>query len=130
MSGDVNKVILIGHLGTDPQRTVGPYGSLTKFRLVTNERRTNREGGKTERTTWFRVIAFDGLADLCYDILHRGLLVFVEGSVETRSYRDQQGVEREYWSIRATEVRSLNSRNEDPTGNSHSTNQHSLSKAG
>lgn len=88
----VNKVILIGRLGQDPKLNYLPSGSpVTEFTLATDESFKSKEGQKEERTEWHRVKAFGKSAEFCANYLTKGRLVYVEGSIRTRSWDDQQG---------------------------------------
>jgi len=95
MAGSVNKVILIGRLGQDPKLTYLPSGSpVTEFTLATDESFKNREGQKEERTEWHRIKVFGKSAEFCSNYLSKGRLVYVEGSIRTRKWQDQQGQDR------------------------------------
>jgi len=95
MAGSVNKVILIGRLGQDPKLTYLPSGSpVTEFTLATDESFKNREGQKEERTEWHRVKVYGKSAEFCSNYLSKGRLVYVEGSIRTRKWQDQQGQDR------------------------------------
>ena len=95
MAGSVNKVILIGRLGQDPKLTYLPSGSpVTEFTMATDESFKNREGQKEERTEWHRIKVFGKSAEFCSNYLSKGRLVYVEGSIRTRKWQDQQGQDR------------------------------------
>ena len=95
MAGSVNKAILIGRLGQDPKLTYLPSGSpVAEFTLATDESFKNRDGQKEERTEWHRVKVFGKSAEFCSNYLSKGRLVYVEGSIRTRSWDDQQGQKR------------------------------------
>ncbi len=90
----VNKVILVGHLGADPEMKYGSSGNpFTTFNLATTESWT-KDGQKTEKTEWHRIIAFGKLAEICAQYLTKGKQVYVEGKIQTRSWEDKDGVKR------------------------------------
>ena len=97
MAGSVNKVILIGNLGADPEsRSLSSGDPVVNLRLATNETWNDRESGeRRERTEWHRVVIFDKmLCDVASKYLRKGSKVYIEGQLQTRKYTDQQGVEK------------------------------------
>ncbi|AIM35578.1 single-stranded DNA-binding protein [Sphingobacterium sp. SG20118] len=93
MSG-VNKVILVGHLGKDPEiRYLDNNVSVASFPLATSET-FNRDGKRVEQTEWHTVVLWRGLADVAAKYLTKGKLVYIEGRLRTRSYEDKEGVRR------------------------------------
>lgn len=97
MSGSVNKVILIGHLGADPEvRRTQDGRPIVNLNLATSERWSDRTTGeKREKTEWHRVVIFnEGLAKVVEQYLKKGAKVYVEGQLQTRSWEDQQGQKR------------------------------------
>ncbi len=94
MSG-INKVILIGRLGADPEvKTVSGGQTVARLSVATSENWTDREGKKQERTEWHRIVVWGKLAELCGKYLSKGRQVYVEGRLQTRSWEDQQGQKR------------------------------------
>lgn len=94
MSG-VNKVILVGNLGSDPELRHTQSGTtVVNFRVATNEVFTNKSGEKTERTEWHRIVAFGRLAEICGQYLNKGKQVYLEGRLQTRDWEDQSGNKR------------------------------------
>ncbi|WP_069660554.1 single-stranded DNA-binding protein [Arcticibacter eurypsychrophilus] len=90
----VNKVILVGHLGKDPEvRHLENGTSVASFTLATSENYT-RDGKKVEQTEWHNIVVWRGLADVAEKYLKKGELVYVEGKLRTRSYDDKNGVKR------------------------------------
>src|SRR5260370_8700773 len=88
----VNKVIVIGNLGANPNIRALPSGqNVANFSLATTERFTDRNGAKQERTEWFRVVAFGKLADTCERFLSKGRQVYVQGRLSTRKYESKDG---------------------------------------
>ncbi len=112
MSG-VNKVILIGRLGADPEmRTVGNGGTVTRLSIATSENWVDKDGQRQERTEWHRVVVWGRLAEICGKHLAKGRQVYVEGRLQTRSWEDQQGQKRYATEIVANTVQFLGSPSE------------------
>ncbi len=102
------KTIIVGNLGGDPEMRYTPSGTaVTSFRVAVNQRWTGRDGQKQEKTTWFRVNAWDKLAELCNQYLSKGRLVLVEGDVEARAWKTQEGEARASLDLRAINVQFL-----------------------
>jgi len=88
----LNKVILIGNLGADPEVKYLSNGTtVANFRMATTENRLNRTGEKTTITEWHRIVAFGKLAERCGEYLHKGKQVYIEGRLQTRSWEDKDG---------------------------------------
>lgn len=95
MAGSVNKVILIGRLGKDPEMRFTPNGkAVTNFTMATNEIWSDQSGERQERTEWHRVVAWGKLAENCAKLLSKGKQVYVEGRIQTRSWDDRDGNKR------------------------------------
>ena len=93
MSG-INKVILVGHLGKDPEaRTLEGGVSVVSFPLATSET-FNKDGRKVEQTEWHNIVMWRGLADVAAKFLQKGKLVYIEGKLRTRSFEDREGVKK------------------------------------
>ena len=93
----VNKVIVIGNLGANPDIRALPSGqNVANFSLATTERFTDRNGAKQERTDWHRIVAFGQLADTCDRFLSKGRQVYVEGRLSTRQYEAKDGSGKRY----------------------------------
>src|SRR5277367_308377 len=93
MSG-INKVILIGHLGKDPEMRYLESGvSVTSFPLATSET-FNKDGQKVEQTEWHNIVMWRGLADVAAKFLQKGKLVYIEGKLRTRSFEDKEGIKK------------------------------------
>ena len=104
----VNKVILIGRLGADPEIRYTPSGAeVATFRMATSETWTNKSGEKEEKTEWHRIVAWRGLAKICGEFLSKGKLVYIEGRLRTRSWEDRDGNKRTTTEIEATEMKML-----------------------
>jgi single-strand DNA-binding protein len=108
MARGINKVILIGNLGADPETKYTAAGTaLCTFRLATTESFTDRDGQTQERTEWHRIVTWSKLAEICGQYLSKGRQVYVEGSIRTRSWEDDAGVKRFITEINAREVQFL-----------------------
>ncbi len=107
----VNKVILIGRLGRDPEVRYTPDGAMvTNFTLATDESYKDKNGEKVQKTEWHRIVAFGKLAEICGNYLVKGKLVFVEGRIQTRSWEDKDGVKRFTTEIIANNMQMLDSK--------------------
>jgi single-strand DNA-binding protein len=94
-AGGVNKVILIGNLGADPELRYTPSGqAVCDLRLATNEQWTDKNGQKQERTEWHRVVMWGKPAEICKQYLTKGQKLYVEGRLQTRSWDDKEGNKR------------------------------------
>ena len=113
----VNKVILIGNLGGDPELRQTPSGtSVATFTLATNETWTDKDGQKQERTEWHRIVAWARLAEICGQYLTKGRQVYIEGRLQTRSWEDRQGNQRKTTEIIAQNMQMLGGRGQDGGG--------------
>ena len=117
MAGGVNKVILIGNLGADPEARYTQSGSaVTNFRIATSENWTGKDGQKQERTEWHRIVTFGRLAEHCRDYLSKGRQVYVEGRIQTRDWQDKDGNKRYTTEIVANTVQFLGGRGDGGSG--------------
>lgn len=115
MSGSVNKVILVGNLGTDPEMKQTTSGMpIARLRIATTDVWNDRATGqKQEKTEWHTVVAYDKLAGICERYLAKGRLVYVEGSLTTRSWDDKQSGQKRYATeVKARDIRMLGARPE------------------
>ena len=111
MAGGINKVLLIGNLGADPDMRYTPSGAgVCEMRIATNESWTDKSGEKQERTEWHRVVVWGKRAELCAKYLQKGRQCFVEGRLRTRSWEDRDGNKRYTTEIVATDVQFLGGR--------------------
>ena len=96
MAGSVNKVILVGNLGKDPEaRTMGSGGEVVNLSVATSENWKDRDGNRQERTEWHRVVIFnENLGRVAKQYLRKGSKVYVEGSLQTRKWQDKDGQDR------------------------------------
>ena len=93
----VNKVILVGRLGRDPEVRSTPSGTtVARFSIATDDRFTDKSGEKQERTEWHNIVAFNKLADICGQYLRKGKLVFIEGSIKTETWDDKETGQKRY----------------------------------
>ena len=119
----VNKVIVLGRLGQDPELKHTAGGSpVTNFSVATNESWTDKQGQKQERTEWHRIVVWGKLAELCAQYLSKGREVYLEGRLQTRSWEDKQGQKRYTTEIQANTVQFLGSASEG-AGDRSSTSQ-------
>jgi len=118
MAGSVNKVILVGRLGKDPELRSIPSGtSVAKFSLATDDRFTDKAGEKQERTEWHNVVVWGKLAEICGQYLRKGRLVYVEGSIRTDSWDDKEtGVKKYRTEIVANTMQMLEKKGDDEGG--------------
>ena len=103
--GSVNKVILIGNLGRDPEVRYTQNGlAVANFTLATNEAWTDKGGEKQERTEWHRIVVWGKQAEIVREHLTKGKQVYVEGSIQTRQWDDREGNKRQTTEIKAQRV--------------------------
>ena len=97
MARGLNKVMLIGHLGSDPEMRVTASGqSVVNFTLATNEGFRDSSGNQQERTEWHRIVAWAKLAEICNQYLKKGRQIYIEGRLQTRSWDDPKSGEKRY----------------------------------
>ena len=117
----VNKAILIGRLGKDPEVRYTPDGAMvTNFNLATDEQWKDKNGEKVQKTEWHRIVAFGKLAEICGNYLVKGKLIFVEGRIQTRSLEDKEGVKRYTTEIVANNMQMLDSKGQNKADESSS----------
>lgn len=108
----LNQVNLIGRLGQDPEFKALQNGGVANLSLATSEKwRDKTTGEPKEATEWHRVVVYGKLAEICRDYLAKGSLIYIEGSLKTRKWQDQSGVERYTTEIQARNMRILSSNN-------------------
>jgi single-strand DNA-binding protein len=104
----VNKVILVGNLGKDPELRYTPSGAaVVTFSLATTERYKDRNGEQQEKTEWHNIVAWRQLAEICGKYLHKGKQIYLEGRIQTRSYDDRDGNKRYITEIVADQMQML-----------------------
>ena len=93
--GSVNKIVLVGHLGADPESRFTPSGvAVTTFNMATNESWKNKDGEYEDRTEWHRIVLFGKAAETASEYMKKGQLTYVEGRIRTRSWEDKDGMTR------------------------------------
>ncbi len=113
MARSVNKVILLGRLGKDPELTYIPSGqSVAKFTMATNRSYKDKSGEWKEETDWHNIVAWGKLGEICAQYLAKGRQAYVEGQIRTRSWEDREGKKRTTTEIIANEVVLLGARGE------------------
>lgn len=113
MSRGLNKVMLIGRLGRDPEMRYTPSGRpVTTFSLATSRTWNTSEGERRTETEWFNVVAWGSLAEICKQFLNKGQQVYVEGRLQTRHWEDGEGVKHSVTEIVANEMIMLGDRRE------------------
>ncbi|MES3018795.1 MAG: single-stranded DNA-binding protein [Bacteroidota bacterium] len=121
MSG-INKVILVGHLGKDPEvRHLDGNVSVASFPLATSET-YNKDGRKIEQTEWHNIVMWRGLADVASKYLQKGKLVYIEGKLRTRSFEDKEGHKKYTTEIVAENFTMLGRKSDFDNGHSENTN--------
>jgi single-strand DNA-binding protein len=112
MARGINKVILVGNLGADPETRYMPSGKpVTNIRIATSEGWTDKQSGdKQERTEWHRVVLFEKLAEIAAEYLRKGSQVYIEGSLRTRKWQDKEGKDQYSTEIVAREMQMLGGR--------------------
>lgn len=114
MSRGLNKAMIIGNLGGDPEMRYTPSGKpLTKFQLASNRNWTSAEGEKKTETEWFTIIAWGKLAEICNQYLTKGQQVYIEGRIHTRKWKDESGNSHSTVEITAQEMVMLGGKNHD-----------------
>ena len=111
MARGVNKVILIGNLGKDPEtKSFANGGSVTNATLATSESWKGKDGSQQEHTEWHNLVFNDKLGEIVQKYLRKGSKVYVEGSIRTRKYQDKEGKEARFMEIRVSEMQMLDGR--------------------
>ena len=106
--GSLNKVMLIGNLGRDPEiRYTNSGSSVANYSIATTDRWTDRQGERQERAEWHDIVAFDRLADLSQNYLRKGSNVFIEGRLQTRSWEDNEGQKKYRTEVVANQIQFL-----------------------
>lgn len=121
----VNKVILVGNLGKDPELRYTPAGvAVTTFSLATSERYKDKQGAMQEKVEWHNIIAWRQLAEICGKYLHKGKQVYLEGKITTRSYDDRDGVKKYITEIVVDQMQMLGSKDDQGERQSGSGQDH------
>jgi single-strand DNA-binding protein len=107
----INKAILVGRLGADPEVRYTPDGAMvTNFRIATDEQWKDKNGEKVQRTEWHKIVTFGKLAEICGKYLVKGKLVYLEGRIQTRAWDDKEGAKRYTTEIVASTMQMLDSK--------------------
>src|SRR5205809_59816 len=106
MAKSINKVILVGRLGRDPELKYTASGTpFCRFSMATDDSWTDKGSGeRSERTEWHNIVVWDKLAEICNNYLTKGRLVYIEGSLQTREWDDKEGVKRKTTEVRARDM--------------------------
>lgn len=111
--GTVNKAIIIGRVGADPELKHTSSGvAVASFNLATNESYKDKDGKVVDQTDWHRIVAWNKLAEICGQYLKKGSLVCIEGKIKTRSYDDKDGQKKYVTEIRADSMQMLGDKKE------------------
>ena len=126
MARGVNKVIIVGNIGGDPEvRYMPSENAVTNVTIATSETWKDKQTGQSqERTEWHRVVFFNRLGEIAGEYLHKGSKVYVEGSLRTRKWQGQDGQDRYTTEIVASEMQMLDSRNDSQSVSRIANNQH------
>jgi len=117
MARGLNKVMIIGNLGNDPEIKYAPSGTaIANFTVATTEGRKNKDGEWEDATEWHRVVMFGRQAEVCKDYLRKGSKVYIEGRLQTRSWEDQSGQRRYMTEINGNQMVMLDSKGEGGSG--------------
>jgi len=109
----VNKVILVGNVGRDPELRYTQGGQpVASFSVATNERFKDRDGNWKDRTEWHRIVAWARLAEICGEYLRKGSQVYIEGRIQTRDWEDKEGNKRQTTEVVALSMQMLGRRGE------------------
>ena len=107
----LNKIMLIGNLGRDPELNVTSDGTpVTKFSIAVNRNTKTSTGERKEETEWFNIVAWRQLAEICERYLHKGSKIYIEGRLTQRKYTDREGVQRTSVEVIANEMEMLDSK--------------------
>lgn len=114
----VNKVILVGNLGKDPEvRHLEGGVAVARFPVATSESFKDKNGQKQERTEWHNIVVWRGLAEIAEKYLKKGQSVYIEGKIRTNNYQDKEGIQRYATEIVADNMTMLGGRSDTGTGN-------------
>lgn len=114
MSRSLNKVMLIGNVGKDPEVNFTPSGiPVATFRLATSETWKDKDGNQQEHTDWHTIVAWRGLAEVIQKLVHKGSKIYIEGKIQTRTFDDKEGNKRYVTEIVAENMLLLDSKNRE-----------------
>ena len=113
MSRGLNKVMIIGHLGRDPEMRYTPSGRpVASFSVAVSRNWKSSNGERKSETEWFKIVAWGRLAEICKEYLHKGQQVYIEGRLQTRKWEDKEGQQRTSVEVVANEMTMLGERRE------------------
>lgn len=116
----INKVILIGNLGADPDiKRIQDGTPVATFSVATSDRWKDKDGQMQEQTEWHRIVAWRRLAEVCGEYLHKGSKVYIEGKLQTRKWQDKDGHDRWTTEVIARDVQFLTPKGGDSSGGSY-----------
>jgi len=132
MAKSVNKVILVGRLGRDPELKYTASGTpFCRFSMATDDSWNDKgTGERQERTEWHNIVAWDRLAEICNQYLTKGKLIYIEGSLQTREWDDQEGNKKKITEIRARDMVMLSSGGGEGAGGAAGQRRSSAAEAG
>jgi len=114
MSRGLNKVMVIGHLGRDPEMRYTPSGRpVTTFTVAVSRSWNTADGERRSETEWFNIVAWGNLAEICKQYLHKGQQVYIEGRLQTRQWEDKEGQKHKNVEVVANEMMMLGDRREN-----------------
>lgn len=118
----INKVILIGHLGSDPEKRFMPNGNATcRYSIATSETWKDKNGEKQEHTEWHRIVMFGNIAEIACEYLKKGAAVYIEGRLRTQEWTDKENIKRYTTEIIADTMKMLGKRDKAEAKTSNST---------
>ncbi len=114
MAGSLNKVFLIGRLGGNPEvRSTSTGQDVANFNIATDESYTAKNGDKVQNTEWHKIVVWGKQTEFVANYLHKGSLVYIEGKIETRKWKDQSGADRYTTEVKADKVIGLDKKSDD-----------------
>ena len=129
MSRGLNKVMVIGHLGRDPEMRYTPSGRpVTTFTVAVSRSWNTADGERRSETEWFNIVAWGNLAEICKQYLHKGQQVYIEGRLQTRQWEDKEGQKHKNVEVVANEMMMLGDRRENNKATENSNDEDDLSE--
>lgn len=129
MSRGLNKVMVIGHLGRDPEMRYTPSGRpVTTFTVAVSRTWNTADGERRSETEWFNIVAWGNLAEICKQYLHKGQQVYIEGRLQTRQWEDKEGQKHKNVEVVANEMMMLGDRRENNKATENSNDEDDLSE--
>jgi len=129
MSRGLNKVMVIGHLGRDPEMRYTPSGRpVTTFTVAVSRTWNTADGERRSETEWFNIVAWGNLAEICKQYLHKGQQVYIEGRLQTRQWEDKEGQKHKNVEVVANEMMMLGDRRENNKASENSNDEDDLSE--